>query len=119
MCEPFKSNISVPYSPLGLLDVTLIVSYSQIFEGLTSSVWVLKVGVPDVRYEPLAAHGEAPKCEISLLWSPCWDGSGGGLARLYLSLSYPSSCGPFFFCCEGAVQLVFRSFSEGIVHMYL
>lgn len=30
-------------------------------------------------------------------------------------LSYPSRCGPFLYCCEGAIQLVFRSFSERIV----
>lgn len=34
---------------------------------------------------------------------------------LYLCLSCLSSCGPFIICCEGAVQLVFRFLSEGIV----
>lgn len=36
----------------------------------------------------------------------------GGVFSKTTSLPLPSQCGLFIFCCRGAVQLAFRSFSE-------
>lgn len=57
--EPFKGNTSVPYSPLGLLDLSPIGFQIQTLWGLIHLVQILRVGVPDVGYEPLASLGEA------------------------------------------------------------
>lgn len=46
-CEPFKNSFSVCYSPLGPVEVSLVVFQSQIFWGLASHVLVLKGEVPD------------------------------------------------------------------------
>lgn len=56
--KPFKSRISIPYSPIGLLDVTLLVSKPH-FWGLISLVQVPRVEVPHVGHRPLAPQGEA------------------------------------------------------------
>lgn len=40
-------------------------------------------------------------------------GGNGDIWRDCLCLSYPPWCDPFIICCEGAVQLVFRSFFRG------
>lgn len=70
--------------------------------------------MPGVSYEPLAPQGEAPNLlDHSQLWVVMPEVRF--LARLHLCLSYPSQCDPFTVCCERVVQLVFRSFPEGIV----
>lgn len=48
VCEPFKSGSSVLYSPLGLLDVSLIGFQSEMFWGIVSLMQVPRVGVPAV-----------------------------------------------------------------------
>lgn len=55
----FKIRILVPYSPLGLLDVSPIGFQSQTFWGLISPVQVPEVRVPDVGFKPHASQGYA------------------------------------------------------------
>lgn len=57
MCKPFKNGISVPYSPLGRLDISLAFK-SYTFGGLVS-VQVARVGVPAVGHKLLISQGEA------------------------------------------------------------
>lgn len=40
---------------------------------------------------------------------------GRFLMILFLCFSCPSQCSPFIVCCEAAIQVVFRSFSEEII----
>lgn len=69
---------------------------------------VLKAEMPDGSYR------EAPNVWIpSQLWVTMQ--GEGFMARSHLSLSYPPWCHSFLLCWrEGTVQLLFRSFSEGI-----
>ena len=57
---PFKSCSSIHHSSVGLMGTSPIGLQSQMFLGLVSQLLVLKVGVPDVGYEPFAPQGEAP-----------------------------------------------------------
>lgn len=52
-CEPFKSHSSVCHSPVGFIGASPVGLQSYVFGGLISQVLVLKVGVPDVGFEPL------------------------------------------------------------------
>lgn len=60
MSEPFKSGISVPYSPWILLDVSPIGFQSQMFERLVSQVQVSRVGVLMLGMNPLTPQEEVP-----------------------------------------------------------
>ena len=55
--EPFKRNVSVPYSPLGPLDVSPVGFPSQTFWGLISPLQVPRVGAPNVGHKPLTPQG--------------------------------------------------------------
>lgn len=57
--ELFRRNISVLYSPLGLLDVTLLFSKARHFRGV-SLLLVPRMKVPDTGHKPLVPQGEAP-----------------------------------------------------------
>lgn len=58
--EPFKSLSLVGYSPRILVVMSHTGLQSQVFWRPISQVPVLKVGVPDVRYERFTPHGDAP-----------------------------------------------------------
>ena len=116
VCVPvLNRNISVPYSPLSLLSC---ISEPCLF----SELGILGVHLP---IEP--PKGWADWCWVwSLdpqedldLWDPSWLSVATlGVVfwvRLCLCVSYLLWCGPFTTCCERAVQLLFRSFSERIV----
>lgn len=51
-----KSGISVPHSPVGLLNISLIGFQSQTFGGLTSPVKVPRVVMLGVGHEPFVAQ---------------------------------------------------------------
>ena len=48
VCKPIKSGISIPYSPLVLLDISTVDLQSQMFWGLIVPVQVLQDGKPSV-----------------------------------------------------------------------
>lgn len=112
MCESFKSRISFPYRSKVPLDANPFSFQSQTFWRLISPVQVSRAGEPDTRHKPLALQRES-------LYS--WDPSHLWIAlprvefvaRSHLYLSYPSKCGPLKFCWGGAIQLIFRYFTEG------
>lgn len=114
VCEPtLNKSISVPYSPLVLLNMSLVVFQSQTFWRLSLHSDP-KVWHSDVRHEPLGTQGEdLDLWDPSRLWVATWGWEWWYLERLCLCLSYPPWCDPFIICCEGAVQLVFRSFFRG------
>lgn len=63
MSKPFKNGVSVPYSSLGLLDISLVVFQSQSFGG--SFLWCKCQGLgPDVGPKSVT-QGKAP-----YLWDP-------------------------------------------------
>lgn len=102
--KPFKSRISVLYSPVVPLDISLDGFLSQMFWELVSPV--PRVGVPNVRQKPLTEefHCETPP-------SGCYTGDGS-FGKISASPTHLND--PFILCC-GAVQLVLMFFSEGIV----
>ena len=56
-CEPFKSRVLVPHSPLALLDVSPAGFQSQILWELVYLVKVPKAEVPNVGLRPLTPEG--------------------------------------------------------------
>ena len=65
-CKPIKSGISIPYSPLVLLDISPVDLQSQMFWGLISSMQVQRVRVPDIGHKSLLLRKKLGICEISL-----------------------------------------------------
>ena len=68
-CKPIKSGISIPYSPLVLLDISTVDLQSQMFWGLISSMQVQRVRVPDIGHKSLLLRKKLCICEISLIVS--------------------------------------------------
>lgn len=111
-CEPFKRSISVSYSPLGLLDVSPVGVQSQMFWGFISLLQFPRIGVLDVGYEPLSPQEKKLHLwDSSWLWVPV---PGVGFWGDCILLLLPSLMWPFYHLLQN-VQLVFRSFPEGIV----
>lgn len=110
LCEPFNSEISVPYSPYGPLGYTSLVSELGILRAylwwrsqeLRCLMWITN-----------------PSFLRATLWDPSWlyfVMLRVGFLRS-LCLSFKSWCSPFILCCGGAVQLVFGSFSGVILYV--
>lgn len=102
-CEPIKSRIAVPWSPLDCLDISPIVFQSHTFWVLVSPLQVSRLGVPNGGHKP-----STPWREASDLWNsshcrlPCWGWGFGEAASLSLLPSWLSS---FTVSCEGTVLL--------------
>lgn len=62
--EPSKSKICIPYSPMVLLNLSLIGFQSQTFRELLSLVQIPRAEVPDVGHKLLTPQGENPYFEI-------------------------------------------------------
>ena len=74
------------------------------------------VEVSDVGHKLFPPQGEAPYCEISPnCGSLCQAMGGGGFWQDCVSVSPTIFRRSFIACYEGAIQLVLRSFSEGII----
>ena len=65
-CKPIKSVISIPYTPLVLLDISPGGLQRQMFWGLISSMQVSRVGVPDIGQKLLLLRKKLCMCEITL-----------------------------------------------------
>jgi len=65
-CKPFHNGISIPYTPLVLLDISTVDLQSQMFWGLISSMQVQRVRVPDIGHKSLLLRKKLCICEISL-----------------------------------------------------
>ena len=108
--EPFKSEVTVSYSPLVLLDIRPIGFQSQIFGGLIFPVQVPRVGGPDVGLKPLASQEEAP----CLWYLPClWvTVLGWGFGETTSLPLLPVSVWPFYLwlwkSCSASFQVFFR-----------
>ena len=65
-CKPFKSGISIPYTPLILLDISPGGLSKPDVLGLISSTQVPRVQVPDTGHKLLLLRKKLCVCEISL-----------------------------------------------------
>lgn len=71
MCEPFKSEVSVSYSPLALLNVSPTVFQSQRFWGFSFPVQVPCAGGPRWGSDPILFTGSSVVVIPLLLVSHC------------------------------------------------
>lgn len=109
-----RRSISVPYSPLYLLDEKLCWFSKTDISEVPLSCADSKTELHEVGYKLLTLQREALDLgNPSQLWVTM--PGMGFLLRPHLCLSYLSQYSLSTLCCEGSVQLVFRSLSEGPV----
>ena len=93
-CEPFKSRISILYSPVVLLDISPVVFRARHFGTPLSSAGLKGWGAWG-GHKPLSPQGKVP-----YLWDPSqlWVTvpGVGVLVRLHLCFSLPISMWPFY-----------------------
>lgn len=80
----------------------------QIYRFHLFGLTVCLIAVVMISNSILNKTGKSEHLLLFLILEEGWD----FLGNRNLCLSYPSQCGPFFFCPVGAVHLLFRSFSE-------
>ena len=66
LCVPFKSKVSIPYSPLALPKVSTYDLQRLMFWGLTFSGQEPQAEEPDMRLGPLGPWGESLQLYLSL-----------------------------------------------------
>ena len=98
LCAPFKSEISISPSPLGLAKVRPACLQSQMLWGFIFQRQDPQTGYPNMGLRLLTLFGEALQCNFSVF--VCH--SPGDIGILQICLSYPTHCGSFF-------MLLFRS----------
>ena len=86
--SPLRAVFSF-HGPVGLVGVSPVGLQIQVFGGLICQVLVLKVGVPDVGYEPCTPWGEVPGLRSLLTaCSRAWGGVyGESASQPFLSAS--------------------------------
>lgn len=105
--SPSKRVSQISTTPWVLWIEAQLVSKARYFGGFMSLAQVPRDGVPDVGHKPFPLQGEALGLRDP---SPLCVAGWGFLVRPYLSLSYPSWCGPFILCCGGRCLVSFQFF---------
>ena len=106
-CKPFHNGISVPYTPLVLLNISPVGLSKPDVLGLISPMQVPGVRVPDIGHKFLLLRKKLCICEICLIVSLH---TGGGVFDGTMSASFTHLIVDLVLCCRGALWLVFRSF---------
>ena len=111
---PEEWNLSIPYKPVVLLNSKALLVFKASMREVISSMQVPRVGACWRAQNP---HSSG-RCSLVVISPPAAGCQVGGqvfdktLLLPFLCISPQCDC--FALCGGGAVQLVFRSFSEGI-----